>query len=680
MNKEELLKLSEKLSKLNDLEKRKRDIYLRKIAIGEISGPTTGYPGLDKPWLKYYKEDDIKDLIPQQTIYDYLIEHTANKFDNLTAISYYGNEINYSHLYENIDIATKVLSSVGVNNNDRIMYLMPNIPETAYLFYATSRIGAVADYIDPRPDSINPEISSKKVLSLIEKEKIKHIIALDQCYLAMIKPIEHELKNLGIDKVITVSANDSMNLKSIINYSNHGKIIEGKEKFNNKIKRNNQINKLYKEAKKNSTIKVLEYKDLIKNVKYQPLKDIEYEPDKMIAITHTSGTTGQPKPVPLTHDNLNTYAHESFRVRAPFNPGYKVMHILPYFASYGIANVVHPGLTHGTNLLQIPEVETQNFGKILHLNKPEISVGIPSWYIAMMNDPYMRDKDLSNLKFMSFGGIGMSADDEEKINNFLHEHGAKINLSKGHGMSETSGCSSLATENVNELRSLGIPLPYTSYSIIDPITKEPLCFKENQDELEGEMIISTKAATSGILDDEKYITHKNYFGDDYILTGDIARIRKDGVMNFDSRLDRGFPRCDGFNIKPGIIEETIESDSLVKYCIISPYYDETRLGNMVKATIVLNTPTTNEEEMIEIVQKIINEKFINNHKLSARQIPTKYVFTKEIPKTPSDKIDYNKIDECETNENTINVEIDESNISINSIKVKGNTKKRILSK
>lgn len=680
MEKEKLLKLSEKLSKLNELEKRKRDIYLRKIATGEIPGPTTGYPGLDKPWLQYYTEEDIKDLIPQQTIYDYLIEHTANKFDDLTALSYYGNKINYAHLYENIDIATKVLSSVGVKNNDRIMYLMPNIPETAYLFYATSRIGAVADYIDPRPDSINPEVSSKKVLSLIKKEKIKHIVALDQCYLAMLKPIENELKNLEIDKIITVSAIDSMNLKAIINYSKQGKIIEGEKKFNNKLKRNKQINKLYKEAKKSSTLKILEYQNLIKNVKYQPLENIDYEPDKMIAITHTSGTTGQPKPVPITHDNLNTYAHESFRVRAPFNPGYKVLHILPYFASYGIANVVHPGLTHGTNLIQVPEIETQNFGKILYVNNAEISIGIPSWYIAMTNDPYMKDKDLSNLKFMSFGGIGMSTDDEKKINSFLHNHGAKIKLSKGHGMSETSGCSSLATDKINELRSIGIPLPYTSYSIVNPITKEPLCFKENQNELEGEIIISTKAATSGILDGEKYITHRNYFGDDYILTGDIAKIRKDGVMSFDSRLDRGFPRCDGFNIKPGIIEETIESEPLIKYCVISPYYDETRLGNMVKATIVLNTPANNEEEIIEIVQKIINEKFINNHKLSARQIPTKYVFINEIPKTTNDKIDYNKIDEYETNENTINVEIDESNISINSIKVKGNTKKRILSK
>lgn len=679
MTKEELEILSEKLSKLNEIEKRQRDIQLRKMAIGEIDEQATGYPGLDKPWLKYYKESDIKDPIPQETIYNYMERH-SKRYDNLTAVSYYGRKITYSELYENISIADKVLSSLGIRNNDRIMYLMPNIPETLYLFYATSKIGAVADYIDPRPDSINPEVSARKVLSLLKKEKINYIVALDHCYLAMLKPIEKELKEIGINKIITVGAADSMNFKAKLTYSKLGKIIDGKNKFNEKIKRNKKIGKIYEQVKKESILEILEYKNLVRNVKYEKEIIMPYEQDKMIAITHTSGTSGQPKPVPITHDNLNTYAHESFRFNAPFEPGYKVMHILPYFAAYGIANIVHPGLSHGTNLIQIPEIETKNFGKILYFYKPEILVGIPSWYIAMMNDPYMEGKDIQQLKFVSFGGMGMSANNELKVNEFLHSHDAKVNLSKGHGMSETCGCSSLATGNINSPRSIGIPLPYTSYSIVDPFTKEPLCFEPGKDELEGEMIISTKAATSGELDGQKYITHAKYFGDDYILTGDIARMKRNGEMYFDSRLDRGFPRCDGFNIKPGIIEETIENSQLVNYCVISPYYDEKKLGNMVKATIVLNKEVETEEEMIEIVEKIIDEKFINNQELSSRQIPTRYVFVKDIPKTANDKVDYNRIDEYETNDNTITVEIDESNISINSIKVIGREKKRVLSK
>ena len=682
MTNEQLNILSEKLSKLTELEKRQRDLYLRKIATGEIQGPVliTGYPGIDKPWLKYYEEADLKDLIPQETIYDYMKSHSKG-FDDLTAISYYGREISYAKMHDNISTAAKVLKSIGVKDNDRIMYLMPNIPETAYLFYGTSKIGAVADYIDPRPESLDPTVSAKKVLSLIEKEKSKFIVALDQCYLAMIKPIEKQLKEMGIDKIVIVSASDSMNLKATMNYIKQGKMIDGKEKFNAKMKRNKQIGKIYEQAKQSSILEILEYKDLVKNVKYEQELIVPYEKDKMVAITHTSGTSGTPKPVPITHDNLNTYAHESYHIKTPLDPGDRVLHILPYFAAYGIANIVHPGLSHGTNLIQIPEIETQNFGKVVSMNKTAISVGIPTWYIAMLNDPYLKDKSLAFLKFMSFGGMNMSAEEEKAVNEFLHAHGAKINLSKGHGMSETCGCSSIATADVNELRTLGIPLPYTSYSFVDPITKEPLQFSADKEEIEGEMIISTKAATSGELDGVHYIKHANYFGEDYILTGDIARMNKDGIMRFDSRLDRGFPRCDGFNVKPGIIEENIENDELVKYCVISPYFDEQRLGNMIKATIVLKDGTElNEQEKVSLVERIIQERFVDNHALSARQIPTKFIFIKELPKKLSDKIDYEKIDNYGFDGSEISVELDESNVSLNGIEVKGKTYKRILTK
>ena len=680
MTKEDLIKLSNELKILTEEEKALRNTYLRKIANGEVLGPPTGYPGLDKPWLAYYEENDIKGVIPKKTIYDYMKDH-SKEFDKLTAVSYYGKKITYNKLHENIILASKMLSYIGVKDNDRVMTLLPNIPETLYFFYGASRIGAVSDYIDPRPDSIDPSVSSKKVLSLIEDEKSKYIIALDQCYLGMIKPIEKELKEFGIEKVIIVSAGDSMTLQGMINYSKQGKIIDGKEKFAAKMKRNKEIGKIYEEAKKSSILEIHEYKDLIKVAGDVRETVVPYVPNKMVAITHTSGTSGRPKPVPITHDNLNAYAHQSFHVKAPFDAGSRVLHILPYFAAYGIANIVHPGLSHGTNLVQIPEIETQNFGKILTLNDANISVGIPSWYIAMTNDPYMKDKDLSKLKFMSFGGIGMSEEDEENINKFLNEHGASIKVSKGHGMSETCGCSSLATADVNPLRSIGIPLPDTIYSFIDPETKEPLQFTGDKDEIEGEMIISTKAATSGVLDGKSYIKHAEYFGDDYILTGDVARMQRDGTMHFDSRLDRGFPRCDGFNIKPGIIEENIEKYSSVRYCVISSYYDEERLGNMAKATIVVNEDhELTEEEKVNLVSEIINERFINNQHLSSRQIPTRFVFAKELPKTASDKIDYKKIDEYVFDGNEIVVELDESNISLEGIEVKGKKYQRILSK
>ena len=79
-----------------------------------------------------------------------------------TAITYYGKEITYKKLFQNIESVAQLLVRLGVRAEDRIMYLMPNIPETTYFFYAGARIGAVADYVDPRPDSIDFTVSAKK--------------------------------------------------------------------------------------------------------------------------------------------------------------------------------------------------------------------------------------------------------------------------------------------------------------------------------------------------------------------------------------------------------------------------------------------------------------------------------------------------------------------------------------
>ena len=72
MKKEYLEKLSEKLKKLNSLERKQRDLYLRKISLGELYGPTTNYSFIDKPWLKYYPESAIESEIPKIKAYNYV--------------------------------------------------------------------------------------------------------------------------------------------------------------------------------------------------------------------------------------------------------------------------------------------------------------------------------------------------------------------------------------------------------------------------------------------------------------------------------------------------------------------------------------------------------------------------------------------------------------------------------
>lgn len=641
----------------------------------------TGYPHLDKMWLKYYDSEFLKKSNPTTGIYDYMKQQNKGNED-LTAISYFGKEVSYGELYENIDYASKALTALGVKKNDRIMYLMPNIPETAYLMYGTTQIGAVADYVDPRPDSIDLKVSAKKILELFIEEKANYIIALDQCYLAMIKPIENELKELGIENIIVVSASDSMDLKATANYMIESASFDGLNNLKNKLKNMKKMNELLEEAKKSSTIKIIDYKELINDVRFGTFEKMLYESNKLDLIVHTSGTSSpKPKAIPLTNDNLNSYVHQTFGANMVMCPGDKALHMLPYFAAYGIVNVTHSGLCHGNNLIQIPEFSPANLGKLIKKYKPQTIIGTPTWFLNLMKDKNLTKADLSFLKMITYGGDTMEYDDELAVNQFLRQHNCDTPITKGHGMSETCGCASFAIDGYNIPRTMGIPMPSMTYGIVDPETKQPIKFEEGKDFIEGELIISGPTVTSGILDGKVIVPHSQYDGMDFILTRDIAKMNRDGILEFLERKDRSFTRFDGFKVKPHELENILKSDERIKYCVVSPYFDAEKMGNMSMATLVLNLDEelTNEEKC-EIVRDILDKYFIKNTNVSSRQIPSMFKFKNELPQTKMAKIDYNAIINEGITGEEVEVILEETNISIGNIQIIPPKSKKIMLK
>lgn len=631
----------------------------------------TGYPSIDKPWLKYYDPEFLKKPIPAMNIYTYLKTMTAD-YGNLTALSYFGKEISYQELFQHIDEAAKVLTSIGVRPGDRVMYLMPNIPETAYFLYGGARIGAAADYVDPRPDSVDFTVSAKKVLAMFKEEKAKFLVSLDQCYLAMLKPIEKELKELGVAQIILVNASDSMGGKTKLNYLRETLSFNGFSAFLKSIAKTKRIAKLVDEARSSSLLPVINYVDLIEAAKNIVLPPVAYTKDQLAVIVHTSGTSSaKPKPIPLTHDNFNFYAHQTIGANMPMSVGDRALHMLPYFAAFGIVDVIHAGLCHANNLIQIPEFAPSNFGKLIKKYKPQTIIGAPSWFLALSNDETLQNVDLSFLTMATYGGDSMDIEDEIRVNEFLKKHNSRCVLTKGHGMSETCGCASYATGAYNVLASVGAPMPLTIYAVVDPETKELLKFDGEEECLEGELVISSGAVTPGILDGKVIVPHKEYNGESYIFTRDIARMNRDGVMTFLSRSDRSITRFDGYKIKPYEVENIIKGYPDVQYCIISPVYDNEKFGNVAIADIVLQDGVIpSREEQVKLVEKLIYSQFISNADVSTRQIPVWFRFRESLPLTANSKVDYNALAKETLTGNEIAVLIEETNISVDKIAVK----------
>lgn len=445
----------------------------------------TGYPSIDKPWMKYYDCDNLQPD-PKLNLVDYIKQKNVGRENHIANI-YYGKKTTYREMYKHIDNASKALTYIGVKKGERILFLTPNIPETGYLWLGATQIGAVSDFVDPRPDSMDVLANAKKILEIIKFEKVSYIIALDICYLMMITPIESDLKSLGIETIVTLSASDSMNIAGKIDYlknvTHYQKLrnIRLKNKVKSpmsavieKVKGMKKNNKLCLQAIHKSPLNVVRYKDLLKQSINTEFVTV-YEENMPNYIGHTSGTSGnRPKPIVLTNENLISGNEQLFKANANVQVDDLVIHVLPFFSPLGANNNFLIDLASTATLIDIPEFEPNEFGYLLKKYHPNAVMGTPAWIASLVNDVSLVDEDFSCLTRVIYGGDSMTLKDEEKVNAWLKAHKSKAVVEKGHGMSEYGGCGSYAKSEWNQYESIGIPLPDTIYTLVD---------SENSDEL-----------------------------------------------------------------------------------------------------------------------------------------------------------------------------------------------------
>ncbi|NMA50867.1 MAG: acyl--CoA ligase [Mollicutes bacterium] len=645
----------------------------------------TGYPHIDQPWQQYYDQSIINVPDKNINITRYLKNKTKGN-DNLIASEYYGHSKNYRQFWHDVDLASNAFTGLGLNPEERIKFLVPNIPQAGEMWLGAAQIGAVSNFSDPRPDSMIPEVNAKKMLQLLESEKVKHIVALEQCYLGMLQPIENELKELGIDRIVTVSASKEMNLLQKIDYLKealaYNKIENNRKDENieklrfyqvilNKIREANKLTRLYEDAIKKSPLEIVTYQQVLNNTTSFRYNEIIIG-DLINYIGHTSGTTGsRPKPIPLTSRNQISSIEQLFKAKANFKKGDRVLHILPFFAPFGAFNNYALNIASNAINIEVPEFKINEFGYLIKKYHPNVILSTPSWLLALTKCKYLDNMDLSFINRIIYGGDSMTSADEAKMNAWLKEHNCNKRIEKGHGMSEFCGCGSYAQREYNIYGSIGIPLPNTIYSIVDPNVEDrlvPLKFEKEMDRLAGELVVSSDAVTEGVLDGKIIIPHYQMDGRSYIRSRDLAEMDRNGVFYFNERKGRAFSRFDGFNVITYEIEKAIEEHPLVKYCVIVPYYDVERRGNMPKAHIVLEDENY-DIDYYEVTKRIINEQIIQNPDMSSRQIPSRIEYKKELPFTKNSKVDYLNLIKQGISNNDVLVKVSETNISIGAVQI-----------
>lgn len=557
-------------------------------------------------WLSFYSRENNSIKFTNKSIYNYLVDEVGNDKDYI-ALNYFENRISYNEFFSNIDICARALRSYGVKEGDIVTICLPNMPEALYAFYACNKIGAIADMVHPLS-------SPEQIKFYLNESKSRFLFLVDFDY----EKFEDVIPTTLVYKTILVSPKLSMPFGLNIGYTLTRSI---------KTKRPRMTDSDY-----------MTWKEFL-NAGINYTKDFKARVSKndTAVILHSGGTTGSPKGIMITNYNFNALAQQSAVNVINVRPKDKIVTILPIFHGFGLGVCVHTPLCLKVETILMPEYDAKRFVNIWKYDKPNVILGVPTLWESMLNNPKFDGIDMSGLKYIVSGGDHLSVAAEERINDFLANHGAKVKIAKGYGMTESVAATAYTFPDNNELGSIGIPMVGNEYKICDIETG-----KEVKDGTEGEICVNGPTLMKGYLNNPEEtdkILREHSDGKIWLHTGDIGYRAKNGNLFYTQRLKRMIV-VSGFNVYPSMIEEVLESHKAIKNACVIGIPHQYKVS-VPKAFIVLNEGY----KLTNKLQKELGDMCKN--KLAVFSVPKEYEVRNELPKTLYNKIDYKKLEKEE---------------------------------
>lgn len=561
----------------------------------------TGFPSIDKPWLKYYSEEAIQTSLPQKTLYGYLYENNRNHMESI-ALNYFGNRITYQKFFEHIKETADAFATAGIKQGDMVTILSLLTPETIYCIYALNYIGAVANmgYLS---------LSEDEIVQMVEKTNSKAIIVLDVATEKVIHVQERLTSGMMI--ILPVELSMPWLMKSIL--------------------------KLKKKKLPNDGNRVLTYPSFVKEYAGQKqAAEVQWEEDQPAVLVYISGTTGEPKGVVLTNDNINAVAFQYRYSGLKFKTGETILAFMPPFLAIGFCLNVHMPLTLGLEEILGPNPDSDVITKLYKKNKPNHFVAAPTNILQIIDA--MQGKSMSHCITLAGGGESMTPQQEEMVNTYLAEHGSDAKYITGYGMTEFAATVTTGLNNVYQENTLGIPLCKTIVKIVDTETGKELPYGEV-----GELCFHTPSQMKEYYQNLKETgetIRQHEDGMKWIHTGDLGWVDQDGFVHFKGRMKRIYMTQgeDGtlYKVFPARTEMVLMELGNVKKCAVMVRME----GKLVKeqiAYLVLDKKA--EKENVLKTVRTHCRKMLPSH-----SVPGKYIILDEIPLTQSGKTDYRALE------------------------------------
>ena len=478
-----------------------------------------------------------------------------------------------------------------------------NTPETLYALYALNRLGAVANMIDPRTNADG-------VRHYLEECDIRFVMTIELVYPLFAK-VEQKYK---IEKIISVSPADSL---------------PQPKKFLYRLK--NKQPALQKNA--------MAWTEFIALGNDTAIQDVPYQKNRCCVIAHTGGTTGIPKGVMLSDDNMNAVMHGYRHLGIPFERQHRFFNDLPPFIIYGLCLATHTTLCYGLEVIYYPVFDSLGFPKMFAKYKPHHFAALPDHLKYMAQDKATRNMNLDFFITAAAGGDAVSKEIESECNQYLARQKCSYQVAKGYGMTELAATAVTSTPHANALGSVGIPLIFNTVKIMDIDTGTELSYNQT-----GEIWISGPSIMLGYYNKPKetaemILTDEN--GTRWIRTGDLGYITEEGLLFHKGRIRRiyittheGQPA----KIFPMLVEDSIRKNDNVFDCVVVGRLKANSANYEAVAYVILKDHKFSQEDIKAELDMLCREN------VPTYMWPVEYRFMGEFPHTPIGKVDFRALE------------------------------------
>ncbi|MDX1522754.1 MAG: alpha/beta fold hydrolase, partial [Anaerolineae bacterium] len=535
-----------------------------------------------RPWLASYGEKiPLTVPIPRQPLTKFL-EGAADWEPKRTALVFYGTKLTYQQLEQKVNQFAHILHGLGVKKGDRVMMVLPNVPQLVIAYYGVMKIGAIAVMA-------NPEADARQVATQINHTDPKILVTL-RSFDSLVREVQAETK---IEKII---------------------LAEIRSAVSGKVYRKLMARWGMGDADSDPDSDRLDpacllLSDLMRDADPSP-PGVEVSSEDLAAILYTSGTTEEPKGVCLSHANLVANALQTRHWISDLYYGQETcLSVVPLTHSYGMTTALNVPLALAATIVLLPVFEIKQVLEHIRTYRPTLFPGVPSMYAVINQARNVREYGLDSIKTCISGAAPLPIEVQESF-----EKLTRGRLVEGYGLTETSPVTHAnPLYGVRKIGSSGVPIPNTDANIVDLVSGEDLGPGQV-----GELMVRGPQVMQGYWNDEA--ATEAVFDGEWLYTGDVAVMDEDGYFQIISRK-RDTIFSGEYSVYPRDVEEVIyENNKVLEVAVVGVPTDGQ--GDKVKAFVVPRPGTSlSKEEILDLCRRRLNHY----------EVPWEIEFREELP-------------------------------------------------